>query len=134
MTAQESLEPLVAAVDGLNMQFTPDTLTGGLVEAFMADAHCRRARRIAGAAIGDQQSIWIENRLQNCLQMSARHPRQYGTDGGARALACLQDRNLRVRHASFGGLTAPLLGLSIQVSFTFTAAQNESLIGFDDAA
>ena len=39
MTAQESLEPLGAAVDGLNMQFTPDTLTGGLAEAFMAYAH-----------------------------------------------------------------------------------------------
>ena len=55
MTAQETLKPLVAAVDGLDVQFTPDTLTDGLVEAFMADAHSRRTRRIAGAAIGDQQ-------------------------------------------------------------------------------
>ena len=83
MTAQETLKPLVAAVDGLDVQFTPDTLTDGLVEAFMADAHSRRTRRIAGAAIGDQQGIGIKNRLQYPLQMSGRHCWQYGTDGGS---------------------------------------------------
>ena len=70
MTAQESLEPLVAAVDGLNMQFTPDTLTGGLVEAFMADAHCRRARRITSALVTSSTGVgnFSINRRLSCFK------------------------------------------------------------------
>jgi len=71
----------MAAVDGLDVQFSPDTLAGGLVERPMADAHRGGAGRITGAAVSDQQGVPIKDWLQNRLQMSGRHRRQYGADG-----------------------------------------------------
>src|ERR1039458_9859379 len=38
MATQEGFEPLVAAVDGLNMQFASNALTRRLIERFMANA------------------------------------------------------------------------------------------------
>ncbi len=53
-------------VHGLNVQFTTDTFSGGLVETFMADAHFCGAGRVPGAAIGHRESVPIKTWLQNC--------------------------------------------------------------------
>ena len=43
---QESLEALMAAVHRLDVQFTPDPLTGRLIERLMGDTQLRGARWI----------------------------------------------------------------------------------------
>ena len=134
MATQEGLEPLMAAVDGLDVQFAPDALAGSLVERLMADAQRGGAGRITGAAVGDQQSVLIKDWLQNRLQMSGRHHRQHGADGDAGAVGGHQDRNLLIRQSPFGRLSAALAGLAIEIPFAFTTAQDKRLVGLDDAA
>ena len=101
MATKEGLEPLMAAVDGLDVQFSPDALASGLVQRLMADAHRGGAGRITGAAGRDQQSVQIKDWLQNRLQMSGRHRWQYGANGGAGAVCGHQDRNLLMRQSPF---------------------------------
>ena len=97
MATKEGLEPLMAAVDGLDVQFSPDALASGLVERLMADAHRGGAGRITGAAVSDQQGVLIKNWLQNRLQMSGRHRRLYGADGRAGAVGGHRNWNLLMR-------------------------------------
>jgi hypothetical protein len=59
MATQEGFEPLVAAVDSLNMQFASDALTSRLIERFMANAQRGGAGRITGAAVGDQKGVLV---------------------------------------------------------------------------
>jgi len=134
MATKEGLEPLMAAVDGLDVQFSPDALASGLVERLMADAHRGGAGRITGAAVSDQQGVLIKNWLQNRLQMSGRNRRQYGADGHAGAVGGHQDWNLLMRHPPFGRLATAPAGLAIEVPFAFTTAQDKRLIGLDDTA
>ena len=65
IAAQESLEAFMAAVHRLDVQFTPDPLTGRLIERLMGDTQLRRARWIERCAIGDQEGVLAEYRGQD---------------------------------------------------------------------
>ena len=65
IAAQESLEALMAAVHRLDVQFTPDPLTGRLIERLMGDTQLRGARWIERCAIGDQEGVLAEHRGQD---------------------------------------------------------------------
>ena len=134
MATKEGLEPLMAAVDGLDVQVSPDTLASGLVDRLMTDTHCGGAGRITGAAVSDQQGVLIKNWLQNRLQMSGRHRRQHGADGHTGTVGGHQDRNVPLRQTPFGRFAAAPAGLAIEVPFAFTTAQDKRLVGLDDTA
>ena len=50
--AEEVLEPGMAVVDGLDVQFAAGSFAGGLVERLVANTQGRGTGRIAGGAIG----------------------------------------------------------------------------------
>ena len=130
MVTQEGFEPLMPTVDGLDVQFAPDTLAGSLVERLVTDAQRGGTGWITGASVGDQESVLIEDRLQNRLQMSGGHRRQHGADGDAGAVGGHQNRNLLVRQSPFGRLAAALAGLAIEIPFAFATAQDCSAVRF----
>ena len=99
--AEERLEPLMAAVDRLNMQITTDTLAGALVERLVTDAQSGSTRRVAGTAVGHQQDVLAQHRFEDCLQVGRRDRWQDCADGHAGAVDRNQDRHLLVRQAAF---------------------------------
>src|SRR4051794_41529627 len=110
---EKILQPRVTIVDGLDVEFAADTLTGSLVEDFVGDAQGGGAGGITGAAIGDQQGIGVDDRLEGCGQGDPGYRRQNGADGHARAVGGDQDRNLFVGQAALLRLAAPLASLTI---------------------
>src|SRR3954453_7790804 len=145
--AEEALQPRMAIVDGLDVQFAPHPLAGGLVEDLMADAQGGGAGGGAGAAIGDQQSIGADDRLEGRREGGCGNRRQHGAEGCARAVGRPQHRHQFVRQSSLGGLAAALAGFSIRRigirsallgplpgPIALAAPQDEGLIRLDDAA
>ena len=62
VTAEERLDLLMPAVNGLNVQVAADPFAGRQVERLMADAEGGGAGRVAGAAVGDQQGVLFDDR------------------------------------------------------------------------
>ena len=73
---QEAFEPLMAVVDGLDVQVAADPLAGRLVQRLMADADVGGAPRIGSGAVGDEQSILVDSGFQHRLDGFGRHLRQ----------------------------------------------------------
>ena len=73
--AQEGFQPFMPAVDGLDVQFASGALAARLVERGVGDSQVGGAERISGCAIGDQQVVLAQNRLQDGLD-------GLGCDGG----------------------------------------------------
>src|SRR5689334_19860446 len=67
----------MAIVDGLDVQFAPHPLAGGRVEDLVADAQGGGAGGIAGAAIGDQQSIGADDRLEGRNESGCANRRRF---------------------------------------------------------
>lgn len=131
--AEECLEPLVAAVDRLDMQVATDALAGAQPERFVTDAESGSAGRIAGAAVGHQQRIFAQHRFEDGSQASRRDGWQDRADGHAGAVHGHQDWRQFVRQAALCGLSASLAGLATKISLAFAAGQHKSFIGFDNA-
>jgi hypothetical protein len=85
VAAEERLNLLVPAVNGLDVQVAADPFAGRQVERLMADAEGGGAGRVAGAAVGDQQGVLFDNRPQNLLESRGIDRRQDGADGGTGA-------------------------------------------------
>src|SRR5271165_6290445 len=112
-SAQEGLDPLMQAVDGLDMHFTADALAGRQVQRLMADAQRGGAGRIAGTSIGDQQGVLAEDRLQHRLDGIGTDGGQDGSDGIPGPVGGHQDRHLLMRQAALHRLAATLAGFAI---------------------
>src|SRR3954471_24981374 len=110
---EKILQPRVTIVDGLDVEFAADALTGSLVEDFVGDAQGGGAGGIAGAAIGDQQGIGADDRLEGCGQGRRGHRGQDRADGRTGTVGSDQDRNLFVGQAALLRLAASLAGLAI---------------------
>jgi len=134
MTTQKVLKAFVAAVDRLNVEVAAHPLACGLVKRLVADTQRGGARWVAGAAIGDQQSVGVENRPKNGFNRGGADGWQHSADGGSGSVGGHQDGNLLVREPSFGGLAAALAGFAIKPPLAFAARQHKGLVGLDDAA
>jgi hypothetical protein len=65
--AQEGLDPLMQAVDGLDVQFAAHPLARRLVQCLVGDLHPVGTARQGGATISDQQGVFAEARVQDAL-------------------------------------------------------------------
>ena len=145
-SAQEGLDPLMQAVDGLDMQFAADALAGRQVQRLMADAQRGGAGRIAGTSIGDQQGVLAEDRFQHCLDGIGTDGGQDASDGIPGPVGGHQDRHLLMGQAALHRLAATLAGFAIRrigkglALFrplpdprALVAEQHEGFVGLDDA-
>ena len=112
--AQEVLQPAVQAVDGLNVQFAADPLAGRLVEHLMGDFHLGGAVRQSLPAIGDQQSVFAEDRIEHRLDGVAAIHRQHGADDVAVSVRRHQDRRLLMGQAPLRGFPAAFARLAVR--------------------
>ena len=103
IAAQESLEALMAAVDRLDVQFTPDPLTGRLIERLMGDTQRRRARWIERCAIGDQEGVLAEHRRQDVFDRVGVDRGKDGADRGSGAVGGHQAGHLLTGQAAPAG-------------------------------
>src|SRR4051812_9348561 len=69
--AQEGLDPLMQAVDGLDVQFATYPLASRLVQDLVGDLHPGGTACQGRAAIGDQQGVFAEDRSSTALIASA---------------------------------------------------------------
>src|SRR5512147_2172086 len=147
IAAQESLEALMAAVHRLDVQFTPDPLTGRLIEHLMGDTQLRGARWIERCAIGDQEGVLAEHRGEDVFDGVGVDRRQDGADRGAGTVGGHQDRHLLAGQAAPGGFAAALAGLALRLlgielprggifpgARSLAALQDIGLVSLDDSA
>src|SRR4051794_36016795 len=142
--AQEGLDPLMQAVDGLDVQVAAHPLASRLVQDLVGDLHPGGTARQGRAAISDQQGVFAEDGVEHGLDGVRTVHWQDGADDGAAGRH--QDRHLLVRQAPLRGLAAAPAGLAIrrfvsgQALFrafpgpgALIAEQHEGFIGLDDA-
>jgi hypothetical protein len=93
--AQEGLDPLMQAVDGLDVQFATYPLARRLVQYLVGDLHPGGTACQGRAAVGDQQGVFAENGFEHGLDgVSAVH-RQDGADDLTPWLAEALESDLR---------------------------------------
>jgi hypothetical protein len=133
MLAEEILEPGMSVVYGLDVKLASDPLLGGLIERLVADAEGGGAGRVAGAGVGDEQGVLVDDRPQGVDEGRRIDTWQNGAGRDTGAVGGDQDRNQLTRNAALAGLAAPLAGLSAKVTRALAAGQDEGFVGLDDA-
>src|SRR3954454_20859207 len=144
--AQEGLDPLMQAVDGLDVQFATYPLASRLVQYLVGDLHPGGTACQGRAAVGDQQGVFAENGFEHGPDSVSAVHRQDGADDRAASVGRHQDRHLLMRQAPLRGLAAAPAGRAIrrfgsgQALFRafpdpgpLIAEQHEGFIGLDDA-
>src|SRR3954470_7571087 len=112
--AQEGLDPLMQAVDGLDVQFAAYPLARRLVQYLVGDLHPGGTARQSRAAIGNQQGVFAEDGFEHDLNGVRAVHWQDGADDCAASVGRHQDRHLLVRQAPLRGLAAAPAGLAIR--------------------
>src|SRR3954454_649779 len=144
--AQEGLDPLKQAVDGLDVQFATYPLASRLVQYLVGDLHPGGTACQGRAAVGDQQGVFAEDGVEHGPDGVRAVHRQEGADDRAASVGRHQDRHLLVRQAPLRGLAAAPAGLAIRRLGSgpalfralpgpgaLIAEQHEGFIGLDDA-
>lgn len=112
------LEPAIVSVDVLDMVNTRDhAYSLRQVHRSMDDAHFARDRAQCLAAIGTQNGVGCQDRLQDSADMFLVRAFQHEVRHAARAIPANQHRNLFVRQAAFAGLAASLAGRARKPAF-----------------
>src|SRR4051812_12965887 len=131
---QEAFDLLVAAVDGLDMEFAAHPLASRLDQGFMADAESGGGRRETAGPIGDEQDVGADGGFQPRLDGAGRDRREHRRQRGAGAVGGDQDRHLLARQSPLGGLAAAVARRAIELAVALAAVQQVGLVGLDDAA
>src|SRR3954454_5596663 len=144
--AQEGLDPLMQAVDGLDVQFATYPLASRLVQYLVGDLHPGGTACQGRAAVGDQQGVFAENGVEHGPDGVRAVHRQDGADDRAASVGRHQDRHLLMRQAPLRGLAAAPAGLAIRRFGSglalfralpgpgaLIAEQHEGFIGLDNA-
>ena len=104
---QEVLQPTVAAVHRLHMQIAPNPLPHRAVECFVAHPERGGARWVARAAVGDQQSVLRDHRIEGSRERRRIDPGQHRADRRPAPVCRHENRHLLAREAALLRLAAP---------------------------
>ena len=88
---QEVLQPTVATVHRLHMQIAPNPFPHRAVECFVAHPERGGARWVARAAVGDQQGVLRDHRIEGSRERRRIDP------GGSTALTVVPLRSAAMR-------------------------------------
>ena len=104
--SQEVLPPAVAAVHRLHMQIAPNPFPNRPVEALVAHPERGGARRVARAAVGDQQGVPGEHRIEGGREGRRVNPGQHRAERRPAPVRCHENRHLLAREATLLRLAA----------------------------
>ena len=105
--AQEVLQPTVAAVHRLHMQIAPNPFPHRAVECFVAHPERGGARWVARAAVGDQQGVLRDHRVEGSRERRRIDPGQHRADRRPAPVRRHENRHLLAREAALLRLAAP---------------------------
>ena len=104
--AQEVLQPTVAAVHRLHMQIAPNPFPHRAVECFVAHPERGGARWVARAAVGDQQGVLRDHRIEGSRERRRIDPGQHRADRRPAPVCRHENRHLLAREAALLRLAA----------------------------
>jgi acetolactate synthase I/II/III large subunit len=131
--AEEGLEPLVAAVDGVDVEVAAAAFAGFVVERLMGEAQDRAQGGKNGAASVTRSASRLDGAFEVGPDGGGGGVGQHSRERRAAAIRRDQDRHLLLGEAAFVGDAAPLARLAVELFGPFAAGQHIGLVGLDDA-
>ena len=129
---QEVLQPTVAAVHRLHMQIAPNPFPHRAVECFVAHPERGGARWVTRAAVGDQQGVLRDHRIEGSRERRRIDPGQHRADRRPAPVCRHENRHLLAREAALLRLAAPPPCLASQPARALPALQDVGLVRFHD--